>query len=146
MKKSSHVTAFYIETLLLIVVFIGVILILTGIFGLGRAQGAAAKELNNAVCLAQNAAEAVSASKSAEELLSILNENSNASLMPDGTGVSAFYGKNMEPDENGLYRVDVSWIDDGSGLIRSVIEVRCGEEAETVYSLETAVFIKGAAA
>ena len=61
MKKNGHITAFYLETLLLIVVFIGIILILTQVFGLGRVQSVEAGRLTDAVILAQNAAEAVSA-------------------------------------------------------------------------------------
>ena len=38
MKRNGHITAFYLETLLLIVVFIGIILVLTQVFGLGRVQ------------------------------------------------------------------------------------------------------------
>ena len=45
MKKNGHITAFYLETLLLIVVFIGINLILTQVFGLGRVQSVEAKRL-----------------------------------------------------------------------------------------------------
>ena len=46
--RKNHITAFYVETLLLILVFITIILVLTHVFGLGRAQSAAARELNDA--------------------------------------------------------------------------------------------------
>ena len=36
MRRHEHITAFYIETLLLIVVFVSIILVLTGVFGLSR--------------------------------------------------------------------------------------------------------------
>ena len=56
MKKENHVTAFYIEVLLLTVGLIGIVLVLTQIFALGRHESAEARELTDAVCLAQNAA------------------------------------------------------------------------------------------
>ena len=51
------------ETLLLILVFIAIILVLTRVFGLGRATGNQATRLNNAVSLASKAAEAFSAAQ-----------------------------------------------------------------------------------
>ena len=59
MKKNGPITAFYLETLLLIVVFIGIILVLTQVFGLSRTQSREARRLTDAVILAQNGAEAV---------------------------------------------------------------------------------------
>ena len=80
MKRKQHITAFYLETLLMIVVFISIILVLTRVFGSARVQSVEAKQLTSAVTLAQNTAEAVSASRSPEELLQILNEDGNARL------------------------------------------------------------------
>ena len=58
MKKHSHITGFYLETLMLIVVFVLIILVLTQVFGLAQMQSTRAKHLNGAVVLAQTAAEA----------------------------------------------------------------------------------------
>ena len=63
----KHITSFYMETLLLILVFVAVILILTQVFGAARVSGTAAADLTRAVRLAANAAEAVSASDRSEE-------------------------------------------------------------------------------
>ena len=84
MKKQSHITGFYLETLMLIVVFVLIILVLTQVFGLAQMQSTRAKELNGAVILAQNAAEAVAASETPEELLKLLNENGNAVPLASG--------------------------------------------------------------
>ena len=51
MKRNHAVTAFYLETLLLIVVFLGIILVLTQVFGLARIQSASARQLTEAVTL-----------------------------------------------------------------------------------------------
>ena len=104
MRKNGQVTAFYLETLLLILVFIAIILVLTQVFGLGRMQSAEAKGLNDAVTLAQNAAEAVAASESAEELLGLLNTSDNAAPLADTAGVSARYDASLRPDPSGRGR------------------------------------------
>ena len=110
MKKQSHITGFYLETLMLIVVFVLIILVLTQVFGLAQMQSTRAKQLNGAVILAQNAAEAAAASETPEELLKLLNDNDNAVLMADTAGVTACYDSDLSPDAEGSYRVDVTWL------------------------------------
>lgn len=146
MKKKQHITAFYLETLLLILAFIAIILVLTHIFGIARSQSSGARLLTNAVCLAENAAEAVSASRDEGELLALLNENGNAAPMDDGAGVTAYYAADMTPDPAGRLRLDVSWEPEGDGLVRSVVTVRLREAAEPIYVLDTAVYLKEGAA
>lgn len=149
MRKNGQVTAFYLETLLLILVFIAIILVLTQVFGLGRMQSAEAKGLNDAVTLAQNAAEAVAASESAEELLGLLNTSDNAAPLADTAGVSARYDASLRPDPSGRYRVDTTWLEerDAAGtMVRSVILVYLDGSAEPLYRLETAAYHKGVGA
>ena len=100
MNKKEHITAFYLETLLMIAVFISIILVLTRVFGSARAQSARAKHLTEAVTLAQNTAEAVSASGSAKELRALLDQGGNAVLQEKGGGafaVVAAYDLSMNP-------------------------------------------------
>lgn len=146
MKKKQHITAFYLETLLLILVFVAIILVLTHIFGIARAQSSGARLLTNAVRLAENGAEALSASRSEGELLALLDEAGNASLREDGAGVTAYYDTDMRPDPAGRLRLDVSWEPEGDGLVRSVVTVRLREAAEPIYGLDTAVYLKEGAA
>ena len=144
MKRNGQITAFYLETLLMILVLVGIILLLTQVFGLGKLQSVEAAHLTNAVTLAGNAAEAVSASRSVEELTAILNENGNAAPMPDTAGVTARYDTDMNPDPAGALRVDVYWLPEAaeSGeLVKSKILVAFGSDDEPLYRLETAVFL-----
>lgn len=101
MKRKQHITAFYLETLLMIVVFISIILVLTRVFGGARARSAEAKRLTAAVTLAQNAAEAVAASADPRELWELLDADGNAVLQEDAaTGqalVTAVYDADMKP-------------------------------------------------
>ena len=143
MKRDGQITAFYFETLLLIVVFLVIILVLTQVFGLTIQQTAAARQLTDAVMLAGNAAEAVSISADPGELLSLLNENGNAAERSDSSGVTARYDDGKNPDPQGAYRVDVSWQPEKTArgtMISSVIQVSHGDSEEPVYRLETASF------
>ena len=124
MKK--HITAFYLETLLLIMVFVAIILVLTGVFSGARAQSVHAANLTRAVELAENAAEAVSASDSLETLQSLLDENGNTQR--NGDILTVFQ------DE---FQVDISWKPEGE-VVSSTIAVS-RNEAE-IYTLETAVY------
>ena len=140
MNGKRHITGFYIETLLLISVFMVIVLLLTGVFGMGKNSAAGARLLTNAVCLSQNAAEAVAGSESAEELLLLLNENKNAEKTAGG--VSARYSSDMEPDAGGPVEVRVSWEPEGN-LVKSRIEVFYRGGASPVYELDTAVYLRG---
>ena len=84
MKKERSMTAFYLETLLMVLIFVAVIVIISQVLGLAKEKSREADQLNSAVCLAMNAAEAVSASDSDEALLQLLDENGNAAVTGDG--------------------------------------------------------------
>ena len=74
MKKSGQLTAFYVEMLLMTVAVTIMVLLLTRFFALGRAESSEARDLTGAVSLAENAAEAFSASRSPEELRGLLDQ------------------------------------------------------------------------
>lgn len=137
MKRHQHIAAFYLETLLLIAVFIAIILVLTRVFGISRSQSGDAKLLTHAVCLAQNAAEAVSAAPDEEALRAILNENDNAAVTEGG--IRASYDRDMQPDADGELLVDVTWVPEG-GLVSSSVTVWLEGRAEPVYTLDTASY------
>lgn len=138
MKKHQHITAFYVETLLLIGVFVAVILVLTHVFGIGRSMSGQARRLNDAVCLAQNAAEAVSAARSPEDVIALLDQGGNVRAVEGG--IEAGYDGDRNPDTTRApaLRVEITWEPDGKGLVSSAITVYHGPEA--VYSLDTAVY------
>ena len=140
MNGKRHITGFYIETLLLISVFMVIVLLLTGVFGMGKNSAAGARLLTNAVCLSQNAAEAVAGSGSVEELLRQMDENGNA--VSAGNGVEARYSLKMDPEPGGPLKVFVSWEPQGN-LVESRIEVFYRNAAEPVYTLDTAVYLRG---
>ena len=144
MKNRSHITAFYAEALILIVVFIGIILVLTNVFGAGLTRSTEARALTDSVVLAQNAAEIASASSSGEELYERLNENDNAAVLNELTyTVEARYNDGLEADKDGRYILKISWEEgDSEGLFLNSIEVRVEGSEEPVYTLDSAVYVK----
>jgi len=141
--KRRHITGFYIETLVLIVIFVTVVLVLTQIFGVSRNESRSARKLTNAVTLAENAAEAVSASKDPEALVQLLNTDNNARY-DEEEGVLVYYDADLKPAADGVYLVQVGWEPQqtGSGtLVNSPISVWYGQEREPLYVLETAVYL-----
>lgn len=146
--KRHHITAFYMETLLLIVVFISIILVLTRVFGIGKLESQSAKLLTSSVSLAENAAEAVSASESPEQLLEKLDTCGNArEAEEDGVRrIRVTYDADMTPDPDGKLCLDVTWEPSASEsgvLVDSVIITTYGESDEPIYTLKTAVFLRG---
>lgn len=144
-RHKRHITSFYMETLLLIAVFIAVILVLTQVFGMGRSESSEARLLTGAVTLAQNAAEAISASENEQELVQLLNENGNAALA-NGV-VEAWYTPDMQPDADGDLSLEITWIPEvreNGTLVSSDITVKYRGADEPIYELETAVYLRGA--
>ena len=145
MMKDRHITGFYIETLLLIVVFIAIIMLLTHVFGLARNQSDQAKDLTAAVTLAENAAEAVSLAEDPQELCLLLDKDGSAQLLAAGDGVAARYDADLAPDAAGDFIVDITWTpqETASGtLVDSEITVNRG--GDTIYTLNTAVYLDAA--
>ena len=137
MKK--HITGFYIEVLLLIVVFIVMILVLTRIFGLGKMESVRANRLTNAVTLASDAAEAASGSENILDLEALLKENNNT-VRENPETLSASYAADLSPAAGGVYKVTVHWLkQEASDLVNVWIDVFYKSDKEPVYSLETAV-------
>ena len=148
-NTKRHVTAFYIETLILAVVFIIVILVLTRVFAMSGQLSANARILTNGVHLAENAAEAVAGADSPQKLLELLDENGNAQALEGRETIvlRARYDGDGKPAADGNFWVDVSWTpeeESEGGLVGSSITVFWNNGAETVYTLDTAVYLRGA--
>ena len=147
MKKNGHITSFYIETLMLIIVFIAMILVITQIFGEARLASNRAKILTNAVTLAQNAAESFEAADSPETLQRLLCFDENGVQagsdlgFPDGPDrpvLSCAFGEDMKPAVGAPYLLQLQWMPEDDGLVRTQISVFYAGQKESVYTLETA--------
>lgn len=148
-KNRKHpVTAFYIEALILVAVFTIVILVLTRVFAWSGQIGRKAALLTNAVHLSENAAEAVAASDSLEEVMALLDENGNAQLLEEGL-LRVWYDEDMNPMPEGNLWLDVTWVPEesasagGKRLVESQVTVYGAGDAGSIYTLETAVLAEG---
>ena len=72
-KGKTYLTAFYVETLLMILIFVSVLLVLSRVFAAAGNARLQAQRLNHAVYLAENAEAAVLAAGSPEELAELLS-------------------------------------------------------------------------
>lgn len=137
MKQRHPLTAFYIETLLMIIVFVGIILCITRVFGRSRQQSRDAQQLTDAVCLAQNAAEAFSAAETPEEMQELLEMTGIAQPAADGSGLTCLFGKDLRPSEDGDYLLQMQWSRPAEDApLYAVLSV--SEGGQELYSLETA--------
>lgn len=144
--KKQHITSFYMETLVLALIFIAVILVLTKVFALSGQMSGKAKVLTNAVHLAENAAEALAASDSLEMLAVLLEEDGNVEILrQDGQAVlQARYDEKMKPAADGSFLVEVLWVPEAgneNGLTQGVINVSREDSGEQLYMLKTAVYM-----
>ncbi|MBR0130857.1 MAG: hypothetical protein IJM08_06110 [Firmicutes bacterium] len=139
MKKKDSITGFYIETLLLTAVFICVIVLLTSVFARARLESSRAKQLSDAVTLAQNGAEAFAAAKDPDDVFAMLNENGNGVQIEQGeTPCFRFsYNSDLEPDPSGCYYMTVPWLPESSSFVSSLIQVYFEGQEEAVYTLKT---------
>ena len=161
MNGQRHMTAFYLESVLIGIIFVLVISVLAQGFSQARIESQEAEKLTNAVCLAQNAAEAVGAADSKDVLTQLLDENGNAELRENAAGqaaVYAFYDGDMQPvtkeeaskivrdhKAESVLMVKATWepADSGTGtFVNSNIAVYCDASKEPLYTLHTGVYLK----
>ncbi len=146
--KKQQLTSFYLEALLLVASFVAVILVLTNVFGAARAQSAEARRLTQAVTLAANAAEAVSAAEGPGQAAALLDEGGNVAVT-DGR-LEAFYLADGSPCAAGTGELllTVSWepSSEEPAFVVCHIAVCAAGEDTPVYTLDTACFRKEAAA
>lgn len=155
MRRERTMTAFYLETVLMAIIFVLVIVILSQVLGISKMQSRQASQLTNAVCLAQNAAEAVAASDSEQALLSLLSEEGAASLDQgkDGAVLTAYYDSKMQPlqeaeaaADEGSLRLEATWVPETSGqgtFVTSDISIYAGSGSNPVYTLNTGKYLNG---
>ena len=143
--NENHGTAFVLETLLMTCIMIGVVLLLTRSIAAAGSKSTEAAQLTNAVCLAENAAEAFSVSPHSEGMAELLNVSENACA--DGNQVTAFYSEDLEPLKDGSYRVLVE-INEEKGRAGNYItaHITVDIDGKSYYSLDTAVYEQEGAA
>ena len=139
MKK--HITAFYLETLVMIAVFICTILILSHIFGIARSRSAEAKMLTSSVTLVQNTAEAMASAATPEGLMALVSEGDNAGFEDVGGGRALVlrYDADMTPNPEGELSITVRWRGE-NGLVYGDISASETATQREIYAVTTAVY------
>lgn len=127
MRKGQSITAFYVESLLLILVFIGILLALTQIFGLSRRESVQAKLLTNAVTLAQNAA---------DDFLS-----GQYGLTREEGDDGRRYTADMAPDPDGRLSVRIHWTRQAD-MLEGTVSVYDDQQSELLFSLPLAKYVE----
>lgn len=145
--KAGRSPAFYIyiEAFALLAVFVATIALLMKGFSSAERLSRDAEVLSKAAHLAENAAEMASASDSGEMLLALLDENGNAFALEEADNAlrsicRARYDEDMMPAADGIFCVDVSWIQNDDGMAKSEINVYWNGGINPVYALELAIY------
>ena len=151
-NKGRHITAFYLETLLLVAIFVAMILVLTSVFGMGKKESLDAKHLTGAVRLAENTAEMATASGNYMDFF----EDIYMVYLPDGRGgdggfmwesepergsnikrLYLGYDDDLQPTSLGSYQVQIDWVPEETEagvLNRVTISVHYGKNPRTEIS------------
>ncbi|MBQ6621413.1 MAG: hypothetical protein IJH75_01075 [Mogibacterium sp.] len=148
MDRRKSTTAFYLETLLMILIFVCIILILTRVFAAARLQSVEARRMTVAVTLAENAAEAALAADSEDDLAGILSgKTQNAPVLTAGDSagraVTASFDDHLEPSADGPYRVEITWEPEGRQFVRNRITVCFGTVETPLFTMETGSYKPG---
>ena len=138
MNERNHAAAFYMETIILLIVFMSVILIITNVFTVSYSQSKKAEELTSAVCLAENAAEAFLASDDIDTLYKVLDEGN---VQQQGTVLLCRYDPERTPDPDGAITVQIS-LEEENDYLRTEIAVSDSQSGEVIYELHTGKYVK----
>ena len=145
-RKRSHSTAFYLETLLMILVFVTVILLLTQVFGASMRLSRDADVRTTAVTLSESVDQACLATVDDAELLAILTGNGTGYGSVTGKGsLEVYFGEDLKPSAKGPYKVTIER-DLTKGVrgtyAETVITVYHESSDEPVLETNTAEYVK----
>ena len=143
-KKISRI--YYLETFLLLAFSIAVTLILSQVFVKSKAMSDGAKELTNAVCIAENIAEVSKGCRTADELSERMRalqwKGADQTGTTDTLKGALFFDEDMAPASEGCYSAsfDFTVSEDGQTTMKITVFRRADNEA--VYSLTAGDFVK----
>ena len=143
-KKISRI--YYLETFLLLAFSIAVTLILSQVFVKSKAMSDRAKELTNAVCIAENVAEVSKGCRTAEELENRIKDLQWAGTDQTGTSDTLkgtlFFDEDTAPSADGYYGVSYDFAAAEDGQTMTKITVFRHTDEEVIYSLTSGDFVK----
>ena len=136
MKRRGQLTAIYVETLIMIVVMIGILLILTRIFGVCRRESLSAGHLTHAITLAQSSAQVMTAKADLEESADLLGWEDVTEEGADGGWVCRGTCEDS-------YRMEARREEGADGLDSYRLDVYYRDNEEALYSLSFLGYTRG---
>ncbi|MBO5555145.1 MAG: hypothetical protein J5941_06405 [Solobacterium sp.] len=131
-------TGFYIEAILLLLVFVFVIRILVMVNAVSHNVSEDARRLTDGVILASNGAELVLASDSPEELMGLLKEGSPER---ENSVITVRFDDTLEMNPAGTKELVIDWQDASDDFVHAVITVY--DQGREVYTLTTGGYLEG---
>ena len=131
-------TGFYIEAILLLLVFVFVIRILVMVNAVSHNVSKDAQRLSDGVILASNGAELVLASESADELMELLKDGNPRR---ENSVITAHFDDTLEMNPNGSLELAIDWQETGDDFVHAVITV--SEQGHEIYTLTTGTYLEG---
>ena len=137
--EDKHISRmYYVETFLLLGFFILVTLILSNVFVETKLESNRARELNDAVRIADSVGEIVETSQSGEDLEEIFKQ-AGFTVVRSGNSYVLFFNEKMEFESNGIYevKVDSAYEELSQGVFTNgtITVLRNSDESE-IYRLE----------
>jgi len=130
MKKFGNL-GLMIEIMGMLIFFIVLIQILTGVFARSEAESIKAKRLSKAVILASNSAEVFMSSDSLEQMFEILNQSDNARL---NEKLEITYDEQLKPDADGKMLVEIIPQEEEDFIH---VQISILYDGELIYELQT---------
>ena len=145
MNKTRNDLAFVVELLLLFVILLFVIVVITKTFMTSRSQSLHARHLTEAVCVAEEVAEATAAAADRAEAAELLESLEQAgAVQEDGDGISLTVDVFTENGTKDSYAVYLLWEEDAEGdFVEKTIRVHDGNGEEPLYTLKTGTYRTG---
>lgn len=136
--KTKKNTAFYIETVALLLLLLFGISVLVQVFGKAQQMGREAKELAIAVPLARNAAEAFTACDNALQIAQLLGDEAYSQ---QDSLVMAFYDENGKPAaaQQAYFTLSMAITQGQPNLLA---EIKITRNLKEIYTLNTEKYVK----
>ena len=144
MREKNYSRIFYVETFILLFFFLAVIVIISRVLVGARAESIHARDLTNAVILAEDAAEIAGASSDPEEICALFGTSGSGDSEAEATlpmSLELRCGEDLVYAVDGRYLVAVTWDREAHAagdLVTAQIRVSLFESGEELYTLDTA--------
>ena len=147
MREKNYSRIFYVETFILLFFFLAVIVIISRVLVGARAESIHARDLTNAVILAEDAAEIARASSDPEEICALFGTSGSGDSEAEATlpmSLELRCGEDLVYAVDGRYLVAVTWDREAHAagdLVTAQIRVSLFESGEELYTLDTASWL-----